>query len=127
MLNPELCENCNERESTIFATYVVAGREVKVALCGACGAEELPRDLANQKRSQLPSEEKHSQSKKMMIFVVVQFERCDDGDGSPSDGTPIAAFLHRENADRFLDWKRSQAYLHLDWEIVSTPLEDQDA
>ena len=125
MLNPTICEKCNERAPTLFLTYGDRPREFTIALCEACYRVGPPEDIIRAKFTKLPPLK--PKPKKTNIFVVVQIERQDEYYAHQQLKTPIAAFLDERNAYEFIERKRSDEYITLDWEVVPTPIEDLNA
>ena len=127
IINPQLCENCGETAPTVFATYRAREHQIKIALCDTCARDDdIREDLLERKLTELgPAPEPPPQRKKT-VYVVVEVRERDDYHAHQPEKRPIAVFLIKSSAVEFVDSKRSEEYLHSDWEIVATGLEDYD-
>jgi hypothetical protein len=127
MVNPPLCENCGKTAPTVFGTHRVREHQIKIALCDTCARDDdIREDLLERKLTKLgPAPEPPLQRKKT-VYVVVEIRERDDYYAHQPEKHPIAVFLTKSNAVQFVSSKRSEDYLHLDWEIVATGLEDYD-
>jgi hypothetical protein len=127
MINPPLCENCGETAPTVFTTYRAREHHLKIALCEICARDEdIREDILERRLTALgPASEPATQRKKT-VYVVVEVRERDDYHAYQPEKQPIAVFLTESRAVEFVISKRSEEYLHLDWEIVATGLEDYD-
>ena len=123
MLNPRLCERCNQRAPTTFITYRRGDQEVKVAFCELCYQGEPPQYLIDAKFAALPPPT--PKPKKTNIFVVLEIHDYDAHEGIRR--TPIAAFISETNAHKFIERQTGEEVPDRDLRVISLPLEDLNA
>ena len=126
MLTPELCEKCKERKPSVHTTYQISGHEIRASLCDSCARDGVPRKMLDDKIARLPQTQNFQaqESKKIKVYVVVEIQERDDYYANQPEKKPIAVFLNQKNARQYIEAKRSEGYLKLDWEMVETPLGD---